>query len=133
MRTNAKVNNRAVVAIAHGNLPFPVNAGGIMATIRIMKIGKTDKVKDFLLSGSTDRQIVRGPSSVRRRCLVIYLDCIPNETAQRIKDGDLCINFLFIIYVVLRHACVICFSSCLIYNSHKSGNSGHAAAVANSV
>ena len=87
MRTSVKVNNRAVVAVAHGEFPFAVNSANIMSALRVSKMGKTDEVKDFLPAGDSNCYIARSTNSARHRCLVIYLDCLPDETTEKIKAG----------------------------------------------
>ena len=85
LRTGTSVKSREVVAIALTDTN--TSTAEIKSAITSLQIGETNCTKDFLDPQSLTTIITRNVSSKRRKCCVIYLDQLPAELREELKQG----------------------------------------------
>ena len=55
----------------------------LTSAVKKSQMGKTEK-RDFLATLSKDTYITQGVNNIRRSCMVIYLDMLPEELAAEL-------------------------------------------------
>ena len=96
MRTGTSVKSREVVAIALIDIESAnTSTAEIKSAITSLQIGDTNCTKDFLDPQSSVTTITRNVSNKRRKCCVIYLDQLPAELREELKQG---INYVTIFH-----------------------------------
>ena len=91
MRTGCKVDNREVVALHLADevlcSHLGYSASTIQAAIRDSDVGGNSESKDFVPPTSVDPIITRRRNGKRWSCSVIWLDKLPPELRQQLKEG----------------------------------------------
>jgi len=83
MRTETEVDNRHVLAIwMKGAVPY-IEETNIVSAVRKSKMGKLSVKREFLIPGRKDCFITKN-FSVRRSCIAIFLDSLPEKLAENL-------------------------------------------------
>ena len=92
MRTETELENRSVLAVwLRGALTYTGQnkLNGLAQAVKQSKMGKVAEKREFLVSGSDDYFISKNRNSVRRSCTAVFLDTLPNELEEKLKEGEL--------------------------------------------
>ena len=87
MRTATFVRSREVVAIVLNDIESSISTTEIKSAIKFRGIGDVNCTKDFLDPASSMTTITRNVSNKRRKCCVIYLDELPADLKENLKQG----------------------------------------------
>ena len=78
---------RIVLNDVSTSLSHPVS--NIRSALILGKFGLTNIAKDFLSSDCTATSVSRGINHQRRKCEVVFLDMLPDDTVKRLRAGVL--------------------------------------------
>ena len=86
MRSGTKVDRQEVFAVVLEDVSgLTHSVDDIKRAINIGKLGNSSQVKDFLTPGSNVTEIARNRNNTRRRCITVFLSCLPEDMQQRCR------------------------------------------------
>ena len=91
MRTEAEVESKHVLAIwmkgAAEYIKDTESLASIVPAVRKTQMGKLSVKREFLIPGRDDSCISKS-FSVRRSCIAIFLDSLPEQLAQNLQQSE---------------------------------------------
>lgn len=88
-RTGLKVNERPVLAIVLSDIAGSLSNRVIVIRRALVrgKLGLNNITKDFLRSSCSSSFVTRGVNNFRRKCEVVFTDCLPDDVVYQLNAG----------------------------------------------